>query len=218
MIRRISRQQRRIYLMFTFSERHVTVYYYNDTRSLSTVTRWSFDNDQRNVTAFRLISEAAHSWSNDNTRWVCDVLSYYWTLSVLSLTTANDHQWPLVLTLSQFPVFVSVSVYATEREEHDTLQRHQRTTKLQSVYLSCGSWDVWQIDRRTHHNTWLPTRGGVITSDSVIRVMQLLLNYFAPHYFCHVSSQCLWLATTCYVNGQHQQVGFQLLLWPIFNL
>jgi len=53
--------------MFTFSERHatvcrvghVTVYHYNDTRS--TVTRRSFDNDQLHVTAFRPISEAAHS-------------------------------------------------------------------------------------------------------------------------------------------------------------
>ena len=40
--------QRRIYLMFTFSERHVTMCHYNDKRS----------ND---VTAFRPISEAAHS-------------------------------------------------------------------------------------------------------------------------------------------------------------
>jgi len=54
-----------IHLMFTFSERHVTVYHYNDTRS--TVTRWSFDNDRCHVTAFRPISEAAHSWSYDKT-------------------------------------------------------------------------------------------------------------------------------------------------------
>jgi len=55
-IRRVSHKQkhRRIYLTFTFSERHMTV-----TRSL-------FDNDQRHVTAFRPISEAAHSWSYDN--------------------------------------------------------------------------------------------------------------------------------------------------------
>jgi len=46
---------------------HVTVYHYNDTRS--TVTRWSFDNDQRNVMAFRTISEAAHSWSYYNIVW-----------------------------------------------------------------------------------------------------------------------------------------------------
>jgi len=43
--------------MFTFSERHmtvcghVTVYHYNDT--WLTVTRRSFDDDQRHVTAFR---------------------------------------------------------------------------------------------------------------------------------------------------------------------
>jgi len=49
--------------MFIFNERHVTVYHYNDTRS--TVTRSSFDNDKRHVTAFRPISEAAHSWSYD---------------------------------------------------------------------------------------------------------------------------------------------------------
>ena len=46
---------------------HVTVYHYNDTRS--TVTRLSFDNDQRHGTAFRPISEAAHSWSYDKTTY-----------------------------------------------------------------------------------------------------------------------------------------------------
>jgi len=44
--------------MFTFSERHMTVSHYNDKRSQSTVTRLSFDNDQRHVTTF-------HSWSYD---------------------------------------------------------------------------------------------------------------------------------------------------------
>jgi len=33
------------------------------------VTRWSFDNDERHVTAFRPISEAAHSWSYDKLKW-----------------------------------------------------------------------------------------------------------------------------------------------------
>jgi len=46
---------------------HVTVYHYNDTRS--TVARWSFDNDQRHVTAFRPIRDAAHSWSHDKIGW-----------------------------------------------------------------------------------------------------------------------------------------------------
>ena len=41
----------------------MTVYHCNDTRL--TVTRWSFDNDERHVTAFRPISEAARSWSYD---------------------------------------------------------------------------------------------------------------------------------------------------------
>jgi len=61
MIRRISRKQKqcRMYLMFTFSERHVTVYHYNDTRS--TMKRWSFDNDERHVMAFQPIGEAADS-------------------------------------------------------------------------------------------------------------------------------------------------------------
>jgi len=61
-IRRISRKQkqRRIYIMFTFSECHVTMCHYNDKRSRD---RLSFDNDQRHVSAFRPISEAAHSWS-----------------------------------------------------------------------------------------------------------------------------------------------------------
>ena len=31
-----------------------------------TVKRWTYDNAQRHVTAFRPISEAAHSWSYDN--------------------------------------------------------------------------------------------------------------------------------------------------------
>ena len=34
--------------------------------SRSTVTRSAFDNDECHVTAFRPISEAAHSWSYDN--------------------------------------------------------------------------------------------------------------------------------------------------------
>ena len=46
---------------------HVTVYHYNDIRS--TVTRWSFNNVQHHVTAFRPISEAAQSWSYDNCLW-----------------------------------------------------------------------------------------------------------------------------------------------------
>jgi len=53
-----------MYLMFTFSERHVTVYHYNDTRS--TMTRWSFDNDERHVMAFRPVGEAADSLLYDN--------------------------------------------------------------------------------------------------------------------------------------------------------
>ena len=36
--------------MFTFSERYVTVYHYNDT--WLTVTHWSFDNDECHITAF----------------------------------------------------------------------------------------------------------------------------------------------------------------------
>jgi len=34
-----------------------------------TVKRWTYDNAQRHVTAFQLISEAAHSWSYDNQIW-----------------------------------------------------------------------------------------------------------------------------------------------------
>jgi len=57
--------------MFTYSERRVTVCHYNDKRSRpgSTMTRWSFDNGQRHVTAFRPVSEAARSWSYDNVFW-----------------------------------------------------------------------------------------------------------------------------------------------------
>jgi len=42
---------------------YLLVYSSIGTRESSTVTRSAFDNDQRNVTAFRPISEAAHSWS-----------------------------------------------------------------------------------------------------------------------------------------------------------
>jgi len=42
---------------------YVTVYHYNDTVDRDAL---SFDNDQRHVTAFRPISEAAHSRSYDN--------------------------------------------------------------------------------------------------------------------------------------------------------
>ena len=41
--------------------------YYHDTRSA--VTRWSFNNDQRHVTAIRPVSEAAHIWSYDKLYW-----------------------------------------------------------------------------------------------------------------------------------------------------
>ena len=58
-------KQRRIYLMFTFSERHVTVCHYNDTRSRECLSLWHtvdrdasiIDNDIRQVTAFRPINE-----------------------------------------------------------------------------------------------------------------------------------------------------------------
>jgi len=63
--------------MFTYSERHVTVCHYNDTRS--TVTRWSFHNDQRHVTAFRPMSEAAHSWSYDSNNSQTLLLQTVWT-------------------------------------------------------------------------------------------------------------------------------------------
>ena len=43
---------------------HVTIYH---TRSIA--THWSFDNDKCHITAFRPISEAAHSWSYDNQTW-----------------------------------------------------------------------------------------------------------------------------------------------------
>ena len=52
----------------------------------STMTRWTFDNAGRQVTAFRPISEAARSWSCDNiiSQWrlyrdhsLCDVTSPY---------------------------------------------------------------------------------------------------------------------------------------------
>jgi len=44
---------------------YLLVYSSIGTRESSIVTRSAFDNDQRNVTAFRPISEAAHSWSYD---------------------------------------------------------------------------------------------------------------------------------------------------------
>jgi len=55
----------KIYLMFAFSERHVTVCHYNDIRSTVTRIDHSIMLNVRHVTAFRPISEAAHSWSYD---------------------------------------------------------------------------------------------------------------------------------------------------------
>jgi len=82
---------------------HVTVYHYNDT--WLTLTRWSFDNDKRHVTAFRPISEAAHSWSFDNlscslSKRCCPVLTIL--LKILHGTwqwnaRSFSHSWPVVL-------------------------------------------------------------------------------------------------------------------------
>ena len=43
------------------------VWHYNVTQG--DVKRWTHDNARRNVTAFRTISEAAHSWSYDKSCW-----------------------------------------------------------------------------------------------------------------------------------------------------
>jgi len=64
-------KRRRIYLTFAFSERHVTLpgvtlhCHPGDiiTSPRLTVKRWTYDNVQRHVTAFRPISETAHGWS-----------------------------------------------------------------------------------------------------------------------------------------------------------
>jgi len=61
-------KQHRIYLTFAFSERHVTSPRLTLQCHISdiimsngvTVKRWTYDNAQRHVTAFRPISEAAH--------------------------------------------------------------------------------------------------------------------------------------------------------------
>jgi len=60
----VDKKQRRIYLTFAFSERHVIIM-----SPRVTVKRWTYDNAQRHVTAFRPISEAAHSWSYDKLEW-----------------------------------------------------------------------------------------------------------------------------------------------------
>jgi len=54
---------------------HVIVQHCNVARS--TTTRSSFDNDERHVTAFRSISEAARSWSYDNTITPCCVCGVF---------------------------------------------------------------------------------------------------------------------------------------------
>ena len=70
-----------IYLMFTFIERHVIVCHYTDKRSR---------NDQRHVTAFRPISEAAHSWSYDNTRAPsCDIFHLGFIMFQCPVTTVH---------------------------------------------------------------------------------------------------------------------------------
>jgi len=62
----------------------VTGYHYNDTQL--TVMHWSFDNDKRHMTAFRPISEAAHSWTYDNVFWQdIDTIYLYHAAKELSL-------------------------------------------------------------------------------------------------------------------------------------
>ena len=66
----------------------MTVHHYNDTRS--TMTRW-YDNDQRHVTAFRLISEAAHSWSYDKNIWSSVLVHSVQLVPVLLQTLQKFH-------------------------------------------------------------------------------------------------------------------------------
>jgi len=99
--------------MFTYSERRVTVCHYNDKRSRpgSTMTRWSFDNGQRHVTAFRPISEAARSWSYDNVFWR---FAATWRLVCIHLMSRPNSGCGRGSTITRIVVcFVVVAVVVT---------------------------------------------------------------------------------------------------------
>ena len=83
----------------------VTVYHYNDTRS--TVTRWSFDNVKRHVTAFRPISEAAHNWSYD--RSLCLSILFTCISCICSTYQVENRLLAVILALFRLPAIDGVS-------------------------------------------------------------------------------------------------------------
>jgi len=127
--------------MFTFSERHVTVchyndhvtvYHYNDTRS--TATRWSFDNDQRHVMAFRPISEAAHSWSYDKYLWKLNRM-----LLMTSLTFEPNRTAVEVIQIAKFNR-IAIGICPSLR-----CHEPNSTGRQDSDYNSCiNLWSIWQ--------------------------------------------------------------------------
>ena len=62
-----------------------------------TVKRWTYDNAQRHVTAFRPISEAAHSWSYDDVKCLWSQFFIYDTL-MLTIFTARCYASAVVAT------------------------------------------------------------------------------------------------------------------------
>jgi len=62
----------------------MTVYHCNDT--WSTVMCWSFDNDQRHVTAFWPVCEAGHSWSYDEVKMTSPEKHFEFTWGAIEIT------------------------------------------------------------------------------------------------------------------------------------
>jgi len=90
---KLKQKQRRIYLTFAFSKRHVTV-----KRNIK-----KYDNALRHVTAFRPISKAAHSYSYDNS--ICLLLR--WPRIAVSVKHRSDVRPSVCLSICPSGLFVS---------------------------------------------------------------------------------------------------------------
>jgi len=93
-------------------------------------TRSSFDNDERHVTAFQPISEAAHSWSYDNTHWLVPNCTAWWLRHMLEtqagdllshmsnalmITPLGHYSWCLPeMTLCRFDCGLAVKVHVVQ--------------------------------------------------------------------------------------------------------
>ena len=100
---------------------HVTVYHCIDT--LSTVTRWSFDNDERHVTAFRPVSEAARSWSYDNRQ-------------MNRVNSRNDfaHDGSTMNIVAVIIMIIFLPQYSVPRDRKNYAMQYKKSTKNYYCY------------------------------------------------------------------------------------